>query len=119
MLILMLILFDYYDASSGSGKDLHYVNGLQSVESKIYAMYTSIISGHGLSHFYQAISAKYYSLRALLLMHYAGGIKGPARLLKLYHTTVTSLSTATLVTNCIPIYYVNSMFALMKLLLSH
>ena len=35
MLILMLILFDNYDASSGSGKDLNYVNGLPSVEYKI------------------------------------------------------------------------------------
>ena len=35
MLILMLILFDNYDVSSGSGDDWHYVNGLQSVKSKI------------------------------------------------------------------------------------
>ena len=34
MLILMLILLDNYNASSGSGDDLHYVNGLRSVESK-------------------------------------------------------------------------------------
>jgi hypothetical protein len=31
----MLTLFDNYDASRGSGNDLHNVNGLQSVKSKI------------------------------------------------------------------------------------
>ena len=31
----MLLIFDNYNASSGSGEDLHYVNGLQSDKSKI------------------------------------------------------------------------------------